>query len=94
MTFLRADRDGVALELAQALDGDFGIPDRLMPAASAAARLEDAADPDVPIARVAGADGRRFLEVTTVVEGRRVVLRWFSDDPTPLRRMARSLRRG
>lgn len=94
MTFLRADRDEVALELAQALDGDFVIPDRLMPAAPRATRLEDADDADVPIARVVGADGRRFLEVRTVVEGRRVVLRWFSDDPTPLRRMARSLRRG
>ena len=94
MTFLRADGQGVALQLAEALDGDFAIPDRLLAQAPDVSPVADVPASDVPLASARSADGRRYLEVHTVVEGRRVVLRWFSEDPTPLRRMARSLRRG
>jgi hypothetical protein len=94
MTFLRADRQGIALQLAQALDGDFEIPVRLLRPAAVTNPLDAAEATDVPVVRATGTDGRSYLEVRALVEGRRVVLRWFSGDPAPLRRMARSLRRG
>jgi hypothetical protein len=39
-------------------------------------------------------DGREFFQISEVVEGRRVILRWYDPDPALLRRIARSLRRG
>ncbi len=95
---LEFDRpDGrLGLLLAQALDGDYPLPDRFVPApAEVDAEDARAAWPGGPaLQRGRTADGRPFLQVSEVVEGRRVVLRWFDDDPVPLVRMARSLRRG
>lgn len=90
--FQRADGTGVGLVLAQVLDGDFPVPARLVAPVETAALPEPAGAP--PLSRGTGRDGRPFLEVSDVVEGRRVVLRWYDADPAPLRRIARSLRRG
>lgn len=96
LEFDRAAGDGLGLLLAQSLDGDYDLPARLLPPP---ARLEVAPSGPAwpggpPLQRGRTAEGRVFLQVNEVVEGRRVVLRWFDDDPVPLVRMARSLRRG
>lgn len=94
LEFDRAGGATVGLLLAQALDGDFPVPPRLLPVPEAAEAGAPAWPGGPPLRRGRLADGRTFLEVTDVVEGRRVVLRWFDEDPVPLVRMARSLRRG
>ena len=93
LEFRRADAAECALQLAQALDGDVPIPARFV-APVATTPVPDAAQPgEPPLRRGTGIDGRAFLEFSDVVDGRRVTLRWFDPDPSPLRRMARSLRR-
>jgi hypothetical protein len=92
--FRRVDGAGVGLALAQSLDGDLALPERLVPRVPLVPLGVPATGPDAPVSRGTTADGRAFLEVSEIVEGRRVVLRWFDPDPGPLRRMARSLRRG
>lgn len=96
LEFDRADGGGLGLALGQALDGDHALPPRLLPPAAHLGRASDgpAWPGGPPVMRGVLADGRAFLELTEVVEGRRVVLRWFGDEPMPLVRMARSLRRG
>ncbi len=101
LEFDRADGTGVGLLLAQTLDGDHRLPSRLLPEPATRESVPgesgpgDGAWPDAPtLERGTAADGRTFLELTQVVEGRRVVLRWFDQDAIPLMRMARSLRRG
>jgi hypothetical protein len=92
--FRRADGTGVGLALTQTLDGDFAPPARLVPDVEVSpipAVGVDAAESQA--SRGTTKDGRAFLEISEVVDGRRVVLRWFDPDPGPLRRMARSLRR-
>jgi hypothetical protein len=91
--FRRTDGTDIGLALAQALDGDFALPERLVPPAEVSALNDTASGSDPPINRGTTRDGRAFLEISEVVDGRRVVLRWFDSDPGPLRRMARSLRR-
>lgn len=94
---LEFDRpDGrLGLLLIQTLDGDYPLPDRLLPAPAVLTADPEPAWPGGPaLQRGHTADGHGFLQVSEVVEGRRVVLRWFHDDPVPLVRMARSLRRG
>lgn len=95
LEFERADGSGVGLLLAQTLDGDHPVPRRLLPPVrDDAAAASEPAWPGGPPLRRGTIDGRAFLEVSEVVDGRRVVLRWFADDAVPLVRMARSLRRG
>lgn len=93
LSFDRADGTGVGLLLAQVLDGDQPIPNRVWQPSTIGGAV-DAPDGEPPVVRGVAEDGRVFLEITTVVEGRRVTLRWFDEDVVPLRRMARSLRRG
>jgi hypothetical protein len=94
LEFDRADGGGVGLLLAQTLDGDHPVPARLLPPAAEPTVTVQLAWPGGPEVRRGALDGRAFLELTEVVEGRRVVLRWFDDDVVALVRMARSLRRG
>lgn len=94
LEFDRADGGGVGLQLAQTLDGDYAVPARLLPPAGEPAQPVQLAWPGGPQIKRGVTDGRAFLELSEVVEGRRVVLRWFGDDDVPLVRMARSLRRG
>lgn len=96
LEFDRADGAGPGLLLAQALDGDYAVPSRLLPEPTTLEPVPGGpAWPGGPLVhRGTLADGRAFLELTEVVEGRRVVLRWFDERPGPLVRMARSLRRG
>lgn len=93
LEFRRADGGGPALLLAQTLDGDEALPDRFVPGVPLTTLPEAAVPGEADIRRGTGVDGRAFLEFSDVVDGRRVVLRWFDVDPGPLRRMARSLRR-
>jgi hypothetical protein len=93
LEFRRADGDGLALVLAQTLDGDRPIPERFVAPAQLTLLPEAAIPGEADIRRGVALDGREFLEFSDVVEGRRVVLRWFDGDHGPLRRMARSLRR-
>jgi len=91
--FRRSDGGGPALLLAQTLDGDADLPDRLVHRVPLFPMPEAAVPGEADVRRGTGVDGRAFLEFSDVVDGRRVVLRWFDADPGPLRRMARSLRR-
>ena len=88
-----ADGRGLALQVAQLLDGDGTIPGRLVPPSPVRRLPEGQAQGEPTILQGVGVDGRAFLEFSDVVDGRRVVLRWFDADPSPLRRMAHSLRR-
>lgn len=92
LRFERSDGQGTGLLLAQTLDGDHPIPARLLPPLLDAVPL-DTSPPDVPMIRGRDPRGLWALEARRVVEGRRVVLRVHHDDPVPLARMVRSLRR-
>jgi hypothetical protein len=92
--FARADGSGIGLALSQALDGDVALPERIVPLVALTPVPAASREDDTPITRGTDRDGRQFLQVSRVFEGRRVVLRWYDADPAPLRRMARSLRRG
>lgn len=96
LEFDRAEEGGLGLLLCQSLDGDYALPARLLPPPAVLDPVTGApAWPGGPaLQKGRTADGHAFLQVSEVVEGRRVVLRWFGDDPVPLVRMARSLRRG
>jgi hypothetical protein len=94
LEFVRADGSGAGLQLTQTLDGDFPPPQRLVPPIPLVPFDQPATTDDPAVWRGTDLRGRVFLEISQIVEGRRVVMRWFDQDPVPLRRMARSLRRG
>jgi hypothetical protein len=92
--FERADGAGLGLALAQALDGDVALPERLVPPVELSPVPNAAVGTETGIDRGRAPDGREFFQISEVVEGRRVILRWYDPDPALLRRIARSLRRG
>ena len=79
--FDRADGTGVGLALAQALDGDFALPATARARPGSPSRGRRTGRVAVGRRWHGERDGRTFLEISEVVEGRRVVLRWFDPDP-------------
>lgn len=94
VVFLNRARTRPGLVIAQCLDGDAPVPERLLPPGRTLERTATtvAGRPAV-LARGVTPDGVGFLELSWIHDGRRVVIRLFDGDAAELLRIARSLRR-
>jgi hypothetical protein len=94
VVFQNRARTGPGLIVAQCLDGDAPLPERLLPPGRTIERTDTTVSgrPAV-LVRGVTSGGTGFLELSWVHDGRRVVIRLFDGDATELLRIARSLRR-
>jgi hypothetical protein len=94
VVFLDRARTGPGLIVAQCLDGDAPIPERLLPPGRTIERTgTTVAGRPAVLVRGVTPGGAGFLELSWIHDGRRVVIRRFGGDVTELLRIARSLRR-
>lgn len=94
VVFQNRARTGPGLIVAQCLDGDAPLPERLLPPGRTIERTDTSVSgrPAV-LARGITPGGTDFLELSWVHDGRRVVIRLFDGNAAELLRIARSLRR-
>ena len=62
--FARADGRGIGLALAQALDGDVALPERIVPRVALTPVAATSHDDDTPVTQGTDRDGRQFLQVS------------------------------